>query len=449
MSRRVAALAAVAAAVVALGTAAFVFVDVFPRGVIVLLAILAAGVVGWHGLVRRARRGSSASPSPPCSSPAAAAVMLAGSDRWLLGVIVLAVAIGVGIARPGLQTAQSAAGGGTPDRPRRLRQPPLGRRRPPPAPASPRRRADADWRPSCSSPARISSSSSAPALGRGADAIAMAGGDGSQALVAAIAAEHGLPFVCIPAGTRNHFALDLGVDREDVVGALDALAPGARERVVDLAEVNGRTFVNNVSLGAYAEAVSHESYRESKLGTLLDSVGDNLGPDAHPTHLRWRDPDGVEQTSVALMLVTNNSYRLGPVLGAGTRPRLDSAARDRRLRRPGPAGPRTRATLAPARRRRARGPRRRSGAAGDRRRGRHPRLAPSLPLPTRRAQGPGRPRSPRRLAASSAPGGLLEGIRALASLAAGGSKDEPQQRRAAGVPLSDAARPDRPRLRSS
>ena len=76
----------------------------------------------------------------------------------------------------------------------------------------------------------------------------MAGGDGSQAIVAAIAAEHDLPYACIPAGTRNHFALDLGVDRDDVVGALDAFSDGG-ERRVDLAEVNGRVFVNNVSLG--------------------------------------------------------------------------------------------------------------------------------------------------------------------------------------------------------
>src|SRR5437868_7636083 len=86
------------------------------------------------------------------------------------------------------------------------------------------------------------------AVARGADVIGMAGGDGSQALVADIASEHDLPFVCIPAGTRNHFALDLGVDREDVVGALDAFAEGY-ERRVDLARVNGRVFVNNVSFG--------------------------------------------------------------------------------------------------------------------------------------------------------------------------------------------------------
>jgi hypothetical protein len=88
------------------------------------------------------------------------------------------------------------------------------------------------------------------AVFHGADALAMAGGDGSQATVAMVAAELGLPYACIPAGTRNHFALDLGVDRDDVVGALDAFVDGG-ERRVDLGEVNGRVFVNNVSLGLY------------------------------------------------------------------------------------------------------------------------------------------------------------------------------------------------------
>ena len=77
----------------------------------------------------------------------------------------------------------------------------------------------------------------------------MAGGDGSLAVVAAAAAAHGIPFVCVPAGTRNHFALDVGVDRHDVTGALDAFTEGV-ERRIDVAEVNGRTFLNNVSLGS-------------------------------------------------------------------------------------------------------------------------------------------------------------------------------------------------------
>ena len=131
---------------------------------------------------------------------------------------------------------------------------------------------------------------------RGADALAMAGGDGSQAIVAAIAAERGLPYACIPAGTRNHFALDLGVDRDDVVGALDAFVDGG-ERIVDLAEVNGRVFVNNVSLGLYAEAVQREGYRDAKLRTLLDTVPDVLGPDGGELDLRWTGPERARRTT--------------------------------------------------------------------------------------------------------------------------------------------------------
>ncbi len=161
------------------------------------------------------------------------------------------------------------------------------------------------------------------AIARGANGLAMAGGDGSQAIVAAIAAGHDLPYACIPAGTRNHFALDLGVDRDDVVGALDAFVDGG-ERLVDLGEVNGRVFVNNVSLGVYAEAVSHAGYREAKLRTLLETIPDTLGPDGSPRELRWADPGGDVQRSAAMMLVSNNPYLLGPTPGSGTRPRLDA-----------------------------------------------------------------------------------------------------------------------------
>ena len=162
------------------------------------------------------------------------------------------------------------------------------------------------------------------AVADGADALAMAGGDGSQAVVAAIAAELDLPYACIPAGTRNHFALDLGVDRDDVVGALDALLDGG-ERRVDLAEVNGRVFVNNVSLGLYAEAVQRRGYRDAKLRTLLDTVPAVLGPKGEGLDLRWTGPDGEEHASGAVILVSNNRYRLGNAVGSGTRPRMDEA----------------------------------------------------------------------------------------------------------------------------
>ena len=160
------------------------------------------------------------------------------------------------------------------------------------------------------------------AVADGADALAMAGGDGSQAVVAMVAAEQDLPYACIPAGTRNHFALDLGVDRDDVIGALDAFV-GGRERRVDLAEVNGRVFVNNVSIGLYAEAVQREGYREAKLRTILDTLPEVLGPEGKGLDLRWTGPGGHEHSSGAAILVSNNRYRLGRAVGSGTRPRID------------------------------------------------------------------------------------------------------------------------------
>jgi diacylglycerol kinase family enzyme len=159
------------------------------------------------------------------------------------------------------------------------------------------------------------------AIARGADGLAMAGGDGSQAVVARLAAEHDLPYACVPAGTRNHFALDLGVDRDDLLGALDAFIDGS-ERRVDLAEVNGRVFVNNVSLGVYADAVQRPGYREAKLRTLLGTLGAAAEPDE--AVLRWRGTDGEEEGMAVSLLVSNNAYRLGRALGSGTRPRLDA-----------------------------------------------------------------------------------------------------------------------------
>ena len=135
----------------------------------------------------------------------------------------------------------------------------------------------------------------------GADGLAMAGGDGSQAIVAAAAAKAGVPYACIPAGTRNHFALDLGVDRNDVVGALEAFVDGG-ERSVDLAEVNGRVFVNNVSLGVYADAVQHEGYRDAKIRTLLDTIPEVAAPEGEALPLVWRDPDGETHTGGLALL---------------------------------------------------------------------------------------------------------------------------------------------------
>ena len=157
----------------------------------------------------------------------------------------------------------------------------------------------------------------------GADVIGMAGGDGSQALVASVAMQHNVPHVCIPAGTRNHFALDLGLDRNDVVGALDAFTDGV-ERRIDLGRVNDRVFVNNASLGVYAQVVQSDAYRDAKLETWAQMLPELLGPDAPPIDLEFEGPDATKYTDAPLVLVSNNPYELTRLAGAGTRPRLDT-----------------------------------------------------------------------------------------------------------------------------
>jgi diacylglycerol kinase family enzyme len=161
------------------------------------------------------------------------------------------------------------------------------------------------------------------AIRNGVDAIGMAGGDGSQATVAGVAAEHDVPFVCVPAGTRNHFAFDLGIDRNDVVAALDAFDDGA-ERRIDLGRVNGRVFVNNVAMGVYGAVVESPAYRDHKMRTVIDMLPQLVGPRAERFDLRFAGRDGTVHDSALLILVSNNRYTLDPRPQVGTRGTLDN-----------------------------------------------------------------------------------------------------------------------------
>jgi diacylglycerol kinase family enzyme len=158
------------------------------------------------------------------------------------------------------------------------------------------------------------------ALADGADLIGVAGGDGTQALVAGIAAEHDVPFMVISAGTRNHFALDLGLDREDPSTCLDALSDGVELRI-DLGLIGGRTFVNNASFGAYATVVQSPAYRDDKTRTTLDLLPELLAGHRGP-RLRVSVGD-VELEGPQAVLVSNNPYDAGDVAGLGRRGRLD------------------------------------------------------------------------------------------------------------------------------
>src|SRR5208282_1907755 len=163
------------------------------------------------------------------------------------------------------------------------------------------------------------------AVAAGADALGMAGGDGSLAVVAAVAAAHGIPFVCVPAGTRNHFALDVGVDRHDVIGGLDAFTDGV-ERQIDMAEVNGRAFLNNASSSIYGEAVRSPAYRDAKARTLLEIAAEVMGPSAEAPAMCLVDDLGREHHHLAVVLVSNNPYALDRPLVEGTVRRWTAAS---------------------------------------------------------------------------------------------------------------------------
>ncbi|GIF00675.1 diacylglycerol/lipid kinase family protein [Paractinoplanes rishiriensis] len=159
------------------------------------------------------------------------------------------------------------------------------------------------------------------AVRNGADLLGVAGGDGTQALVAGVAADAGLPFLVISAGTRNHFALDLGLDRDDPSTCLDALTDGV-EVHVDLGRIAGRTFVNNASFGAYAAIVQRPEYRDAKAGTTLELLPDLLIGHQGP-RLRVQAGDTALDGPQAV-LVSNNPYgTTDDVAGMGRRFRMD------------------------------------------------------------------------------------------------------------------------------
>jgi diacylglycerol kinase family enzyme len=150
-----------------------------------------------------------------------------------------------------------------------------------------------------------------------ADVLGMAGGDGSLGAVAAAAIERDLPFVPVPWGTRNHFARDLGLDRDDPLAALAAF--DGRERRVDVGRVGERLFLNNVSLGLYARLV-HRRERHRRRREVLARLRAFAILLRHPRPLRAY-VDGV-RVDARILLVANNAYRIGS-LTPGERERLD------------------------------------------------------------------------------------------------------------------------------
>jgi hypothetical protein len=318
--RRAAATFALVIGTATLLLALYIVIEQFPRGLLVLGCVALGLVVAWYGALRRGALRVAGLGVALLALASAILILLADhlAEAVLIGV---GMASALSAARAAFRRTVSLPAAPRPERPVLFFNPKSGGGK------AERFSLASEARARGIEPIELTVGADLAdlvrgAVARGADALAMAGGDGSQAIVAAISSEQGLPYACVPAGTRNHFALDLGVDRDDVVGALDAFVDGS-ERRVDLAEVNERVFVNNVSLGLYAVAVQRPGYRQAKLRTLLDTVPDVVGSDGGGLDLSWRGPGGHEHHSGAAVLVSNNLYRLGRAVGSGTRPRID------------------------------------------------------------------------------------------------------------------------------
>jgi len=317
--------AAAIALALALATAILtvvVTVEQWPRALIVLGCLGVGMAAGWYGLLRRGAARLLGAAIALCALAALVILLIVDLDHPFVAILIpVGLAAASASAKAAFRVHVPLPAAPPPSHPVLLYNPKSGGGK------AERFSLDEQARSRGITPIELTPGADLERLARdavaaGADALAAAGGDGSQAIVAAIASELDLPYACVPAGTRNHFALDLGVDRDDVVGALDAFVDGG-ERRVDLAEVNDQVFVNNVSLGLYAAAVQRPGYREAKLRTLLDTVPDVVGPDGAGLDLAWTGPGGRTHQAGAAVLVSNNRYRLGFAVGSGTRPRID------------------------------------------------------------------------------------------------------------------------------
>jgi diacylglycerol kinase family enzyme len=154
------------------------------------------------------------------------------------------------------------------------------------------------------------------AVESGARRLGVAGGDGTVSAVASVAADTDRPLIVIPAGTRNHFARDLGLDTSDPARALGALLD-PDEVQVDLGEVQSRTFVNNVSLGLYADALLEPGYREAKTRSFASVTPAYL--DGHRSVSARIESPHETITFPAVVLVSNNPYHLATLRHLGQR----------------------------------------------------------------------------------------------------------------------------------
>lgn len=142
--------------------------------------------------------------------------------------------------------------------------------------------------------------------------IVVAGGDGTISSAAGIVGGTPTELGILPLGTLNHFARDLGIP--DDLGEAANLAANGRARPVDIAELNGRRFINNVSIGLYPEMVDRRDAVRDRHGwpKWLATVPAAAAVMSRLNYERLRIDLGAGEREVVtpLLFVGNNDYSL-------------------------------------------------------------------------------------------------------------------------------------------
>jgi diacylglycerol kinase family enzyme len=158
----------------------------------------------------------------------------------------------------------------------------------------------------------------------GVDALVAAGGDGTIGTAAAAVAGTDMPLGILPLGTLNHFAKDAGIplDLEEAVAAI----AGGRTRQVDIAEVNGRVFINNSAVGLYPKLVRTREAQQEHLGRgkkfamVVAAARTMWRFSRHRLTIRVEGREAPIETP--LLFVGNNRYQMSP-FALGTREAID------------------------------------------------------------------------------------------------------------------------------
>jgi YegS/Rv2252/BmrU family lipid kinase len=159
---------------------------------------------------------------------------------------------------------------------------------------------------------------------RGDELLVVGGGDGTVGAAAAALAGTNTRLGVLPLGTLNHFARDLGIPVD--LGAAAKLIASGKARRVDVAEMNGRIFINNSAIGLYPLMVVDRDLQRERLGRskrLAMVVASVRTLARFHRHRLTLTVNGKQRTvDTPLLFVGNNAYRID-LAAAGQRERLD------------------------------------------------------------------------------------------------------------------------------